>query len=440
MSRDDGVAAIRAAAIPFNRGDEAATLAPLVGNARVVLLGEATHGTQEFYRARSALTQHLIATAGFNVVAVEGDWPDCHRATRWIQNRSTDGSAEEALDDFTRFPRWMWRNREVVGLLEWLRTYNSHHPDREPIGFFGLDLYSLHRSIDAVLRYLGNVDPGAADRARSRYGCFDVFGQDPQSYGFATTFHVVPSCREEVVAQLVDLRRNAFAYLARNGWIAADDYFAAEQNARVVQGAEAYYRAMFGSAATSWNLRDQHMMATLVALIDRVRHRGAEPRVVVWAHNSHIGDARATRMGAEGEINIGQLARDAYGQAVCSIGFTTHAGTVTAAPDWGAPAELMRVSPSLEESYERLFHDVRLGCFALDLRRPDVAALDTPRLERAIGVVYRRASERRSHYFEASLPRQFDAVVHYDDTHAVEPLERWSRHEVDWPETFPTGV
>jgi erythromycin esterase-like protein len=432
--------AVRTAAMPFNPGDEAITIAPLVGDARIVLLGEATHGTHEFYRARAELTRYLVATAGFNAVAVEGDWPDCHRVSQWLAGRGTDAAAEDALGDFTRFPRWMWRNRDVVWLLDWLRQHNRHRAARDQVGFYGLDLYSLHRSIERVIGYLRGVDPAAAARARSRYGCFDVFGQDPQSYGHIARFDLSRSCREEVIAQLVELRHRAVEYLSRNGLIAADDYFAAEQNARVVKGAEAYYRAMFGSATASWNLRDEHMMATLGAVINHLRSRGSEPRVVVWAHNSHVGDARATRMGREGELNIGQLAREAHRGQVYVIGFTTHTGTVTAATDWDAPAELMRVAPSLEGSYERLFHETRLGTFVLDLHQPAVQALTTPRLERAIGVVYRQQSERRSHYFEASLTRQFDAVVHYDDSRAVEPLERWSRHDVDSPETFPTGV
>jgi len=287
---------------------------------------------------------------------------------------------------------------------------------------------------------LRTVDPPAADRARARYACFDVFGQEPQAYGYATTLQLAASCRDEVVAQLLELRRSAAEYVSRDGYLAADDYFAAEQNARVVKDAEAYYRAMFGQAAQAWNLRDQHMMATLAALLDHRTRLSGRARAVVWAHNSHVGDARATRMGDEGEWNLGQLAREAFGGDVCIIGFTTHTGTVTAASNWDEPAELMTVAPSLPGSYERLFHDAGLECCALDLRRDIGSVLAPRRLERAIGVVYRKDSELRSHYFDASLPRQFDLVVHVDETRAVEPLERWSRYEVDLPETFPTGV
>ncbi len=276
--------------------------------------------------------------------------------------------------------------------------------------------------------------------ARQRYGCFDVFGQDTQAYGYATALGLERSCEEGVVAQLVELQRKAADYASRDGRIAADDYFAAEQNARVVTDAEAYYRAMYRGGAASWNLRDEHMASTLSALLGHLTRMNGVARAVVWAHNSHLGDARATHMGAQGERNVGQLVRERYGSIARSIGFTTHAGSVTAAMNWDEPADLMTVRPSLPGSYERLFHDTGLRSFALDLRGPIAATLMAPRLERAIGVVYRADTERRSHYFTASLPRQFDIVIHCDETRAVEPLERWSRHDVDLPETWPTGV
>ena len=430
---------IRAAAIALPAG----TLGPildLVGDARLVLIGEATHGTHEFYRTRAELTQELIANRGFNVVAVEADWPDAFRANRWVRGGASDATAQEALAEFERFPRWMWRNADVVDFLTWLRQHNSERPAREQVGFYGLDLYSLHRSIDAVLRYLRIVDPASEARAKHRYACFDPFGVDTQAYGYATAFGLERSCEQAVIGQLVELQRKAADYASRDGRIAAEDYFAAEQNARVVRDAEAYYRAMFGDAAASWNLRDRHMMATLQALMDHVTRMNGVARAVVWAHNSHLGDARATQMAALGELNVGQLAREAFGGAVRSIGFTTHTGSVTAALNWDDPPGLMAVRPSLAGSYERLFHDTGLESFALDLRGPVAGALRTPRLERAIGVVYRPDSERQSHYFTARLAAQFDVIVHFDRTRAVQPLERWSRHEIDLPETWPTGV
>jgi erythromycin esterase-like protein len=335
----------------------------------------------------------------------------------------------------------MWRNREVVRFLRWLRGENAVRSADARVGFYGLDLYSLHRSMAQVIEYLAKVDPAAAGRAKRGYGCFDVFGDDVQLYGYAATLNLERSCEDEVVDQLMDLRRRAAEYAARDGRIAADEYFAAEQNARVVCDAEAYYRAMFRGGAESWNLRDRHMMATLDALLDQATRQGRPARAVVWAHNSHLGDARATSLSARGELNLGQLARERYGRACCAVGMTTHEGEVTAAHEWEDPAALRTVRPSLAGSYERLFHEIALPAFMLPLSVPALSrALAGPRLERAIGVLYRPETERPSHYFTARLPDQFDVVVHVDRTRALEPLEKWARHEVDLPETYPTGV
>lgn len=431
---------IRAHAIAVDPAGEVNEILDLVGDATIVLIGEATHGTHEFYRTRARVTEELITRRGFNVVAAEADWPDAFRANRWVRGQGTDETAAAALGDFVRFPRWMWRNRVVVEFLEWLRERNLKQPARAQASFFGLDLYSLHRSIEAVVRYLERVDPVAAAHARQRYGCFDVFGGDPQAYGHATTRGVEPSCEREVAAQLADLRRRAADYAARDGRIAVDEHFSAEQNARLVSEAERYYRAMFSNGHASWNLRDRHMMTTLEAVLAHASRTQGAARAVVWAHNSHLGDARATQMGAHGELNIGQLAREAFGRNVVSIGFTTHSGSVTAAANWDAPAELMTVRPSMPGSVERLFHDTGLGSFVLDLRGPAAAALEAPLLERAIGVVYRPKTERQSHYFHTHLPGQFDVVIHFDRTRALEPLELWARHEADLPETWPSGI
>jgi erythromycin esterase-like protein len=407
----------------------------------LVLIGEATHGTLEFYRIRADLTRALIEHRGFDVVAVEADWPDAYRANQWVRLLGSDDTAEESLADFTRFPRWMWRNREVVRFLRWLRAENSRRSAAARVGFYGLDLYSLHRSMARVIEYLDKVDPGAATRARRGYACFDVFGEDVQLYGYAASLNLERSCEEEVIEQLVELRRRAAEYAARDGRIAADEYFVAEQNARVVRNAETYYRAMFRGGVESWNVRDQHMMASLEALLDHTGRSGQSGRAVVWAHNSHLGDARATGMAAIGELNLGQLARERFSEKCCAIGMTTHDGEVTAAHEWDEPAALRTVQPSLPGSYERLFHDVGIPAFLLQLSSPILAAtLGGPRSERAIGVIYRPETERASHYFSARLPQQFDVVVHVDRTHAVAPLERWGRHEIDLPETYPTGV
>jgi erythromycin esterase-like protein len=410
-------------------------------DASIVLIGEATHGTHEFYRIRADITRLLIERRGFSIVAVEADWPDAYRANRWARLLGDDETAEQALSDFTRFPRWMWRNREVVRFLRWLRGHNTDRALSTRVGFYGLDLYSLHRSIAAVIEYLETVDPAAASLARDRYGCFDIFGEDPQTYGYATSARLAPSCEEPVVRQLMHLQRRAVEYAQRDGHIAADEYFVAEQNARVIRDAEAYYRAMFRGGAESWNLRDQHMKTTLDALLEYAGTTGRARRAVVWAHNSHLGDARATGLAAAGELNLGQLVRQQYADAACLIGMTTHTGEVTAARSWDSPAELRLVQPSLRGSYEHLFHDTGIPLFMVRLATPALRdVLATPRLERAIGVIYKPETERASHYFDARLPDQFDLVVHVDKTRALEPLERWARHEVDLPETYPTGV
>jgi len=416
-------------------------LAAVDPNVSLVLIGEATHGTHEFYRIRADLTRALIQHRGFTCVTAEADWPDAYRANRWVRLLGDDQTAEEALGDFTRFPRWMWRNREIVRFLRWLRAENGSRPADARVGFYGLDLYSLHRSMTRVIEYLDKVDPRAAARARLGYACFDVFGDDVQSYGYAAGLSLERSCEDEVIEQLMDLRRRAAEYASRDGRIAADEYFAAEQNARVVCDAEAYYRAMFRGGAESWNLRDRHMMATLEALLDHSTRQGRKARAVVWAHNSHLGDARATSLSQIGELNLGQLARERHGRACCAVGMTTHDGEVTAAHEWEEPAALRTVRASLPGSYERMFHDTGVEAFMLSLSTPDLArAIAGPRLERAIGVLYRPETERGSHYFTARLPEQFDLLVHVDRTRALEPLEKWSRHEVDLPDTYPTGV
>ena len=439
---EPAVEPLRRAATRFEPStDGFGPLLDAIGSARLVLVGEATHGTHEFYRTRAELTKALILRKGFNVVAVEADWPDAYRVNRWVQHASSDPDAPAALGDFKRFPRWMWRNQDVVEFLEWLHGHNAAQPTHRRAGFYGLDLYSLHASVDAVLGYLRKVDPAAAERARYRYGCFEDFGEDSQSYGYAASSGLSKSCEDDVVAQLVELRMRAAEYASRDGRIAADEYFFAEQNARLVRNAEEYYRAMFGGRVESWNLRDTHMMETLEALLEHVRKTSGEARAVVWAHNSHLGDARATQMGDAGELNLGQLVRRAHGEAARLIGFTTHTGTVTAASNWDEPAERKRIRPSLPASYERLFHDVGVSQFLLLLNERDTRhALQPTRLERAIGVIYRPDSERISHYFRARLPDQFDALFHIDETHALEPLEPWSIDEVDLPETYPSAL
>ena len=438
------IAELRAAAVPLTGtpADFDPVLA-LVGDLPVVLLGEASHGTHEFYRIRAEITKRLIQERGFTTVAVEADWPDAYRVNRYVQGREGDLDATEALGGFRRFPQWMWRNADVLDFTGWLSNHNAAVPEAHRVGFYGLDLYSLHASMDAVLAYLGKVDPEALPRARARYACFDRFGGDTQAYGYAAQLGLAPSCERAVVTQLVELQKAAGVYARRDGRVAADDLFFAEQNARLVASAERYYRAMFADQVASWNIRDQHMAETIDQLVAFHASRGRREKIVVWAHNSHLGDARATEMGTRGELNLGQLVRVRRPGEVVSVGFLTHHGTVTAASDWDEPAERKNVRPALPGSYEALFHDAGVTNGYLDLTWPDaaVASLTVSRLERAIGVIYRPETERRSHYFKASLPRQFDAVFYYDATRAVEPLERSGLWEVgEVPETYPSTV
>jgi erythromycin esterase-like protein len=415
-----------------------------IGDAGLVLIGEASHGTHDFYHERAQITQRLIQERGFTAVAVEGDWPDAYRVNRYVRDASDDAFAVEALGDFRRFPTWMWRNTDVVEFIEWLRTHNDALPmGSVKAGFYGLDLYSLHASMEAVLRYLEKVDPEAAKQARDRYSCFDHFGQDTQVYGFLTGTGVTKSCQDEVISELVELQRRAAEYARRDGRVAEEEAFYTEQNARLVKNAEEYYRSMFLERVSSWNLRDRHMAETLETLASHLSRGGRRTKIVVWAHNSHVGDARVTEMGQRGELNIGQIARERYNRDAVLVGQTTDHGTVTAASDWDGPAERKRVRTGLPDSYEALFHRTDLNRFMLLWNDGDAAteALREPRLERAIGVIYRPETERLSHYFRTRLPNQFDAVLHFDETRAVEPLERnaeWEKGEV--PETFPFGV
>jgi len=419
-------------------------LMEFIGDARFVLLGEASHGTHEFYRARADITKRLIEEKGFTAVAVEADWPDAYRVKRYVSGEGADPDAEEALGGFKRFPAWMWRNADVLDFVGWLEDHNQSLPPKaHKTGFYGLDLYSLHTSIEAVLGYLDKVDPEGARRARYRYGCFEHFGEDPQAYGYAASFGLSATCESEVVAQLVDLQRRAADYARRDGRVAADDFFYAEQNARLIKNAEVYYRTMFRGGVSSWNLRDLHMAETLDALAEHFERQGVRPKIAVWAHNSHLGDARATDRARHKEWNVGQLIRQKLGGECISVGFTTYTGTVTAASEWGGAAERKRVRPAMPGSFESLFHDAGIPAFLLTLprRSPLTNGLRETRLERAIGVIYRPETELASHYFHASLSDQFDAVIHFDQTRAVEPLEPASEWGAGEPaETYPSGV
>lgn len=439
------IAIASAAHLLKGAADDYDPLLELIGDARFVLLGEASHGTHEFYQERARITQRLITEKGFTAVAVEADWPDAYRVNRYVRGEGQDRDGRQALTGFQRFPTWMWRNTDVVDFVEWLRRHNDALPPQAVrTGFYGLDLYSLFTSIEEVLHCLADIDPDAERRARERYACFDHFQEDSQRYGYVAAFDLSASCEEQALAQLRDLQARAAEQMRRDSPDSADTRFYIEQNARLVANAEEYYRTMFRGRVSSWNLRDRHMADTLEALERHLSYTaGAPAKVVVWEHNSHIGDARATEVGQQGEWNVGQLARESYGDDTRLIGFTTYQGTVTAASEWGAPAERKRVRPGLPGSNEEAFHHTGMARFLLPLRTasPAAQALAQRRLERAIGVIYLPESERLSHYFHAQLPQQFDAVLHFDETRAVVPLDTgsgWQTGEV--PETFPAGV
>lgn len=440
MADQDTLSALRAAAVRLDGGArDYDALLDLVGDARFVLLGEATHGTHEFYEERARITQRLIEEKGFHAVAVEADWPDAYRVNRYVRGQGDDGNADEALSGFQRFPNWMWRNTDVQAFVEWLRGHNGQ-AGRRQVGFYGLDLYSMFTSIGEVLDYLDKVDPQAARVARERYACFDHYEEDSQHYGYMASLSLSESCEQGVIEQLHQLQRRSADTMQKDGTDEA--LFHAQQNARLVKNAEEYYRTMFRGRVSSWNLRDGHMADTLDALAKHLSKDGEPARIVVWEHNSHIGDARATEVGELGEWNVGELARKAYDGDTRLIGFSTYEGYVTAASEWDAPAEHKRVRPGMPGSYEALLHDVGIDRFLLPLREEGAArdAMMQRRLERAIGVIYLPRTERHSHYFSAQMARQFDAVIHIDRTTAVQPLDPgggW--HSAEPPETYPGG-
>jgi protein-L-isoaspartate(D-aspartate) O-methyltransferase len=425
---------IAAAAEPLPDFDDPAfgRLFDRFASAKVVLLGEASHGTSEFYQARAAITRRLVEAHGFSIVAVEADWPDAASLDRYVRDRAAPPHADPP---FRRFPTWMWRNTDVEAFVEWLRAWNSARPPEARTGFYGLDLYNLGASMRAVLDYLDQVDPEAATIARQRYGCLTPWAKEPQAYGRMALSQGYARCEAGVVQTLRDMLARQLEYARHDG----DRFMDASQNARLVKDAEAYYRAMYYGAAESWNLRDTHMFDTLCALLQ------AKPgaKAVVWAHNSHIGDASKTEMGlVRDELNIGQLCRERFGADAALIGFGSHGGTVTCASDWDAPTEIKRVNPSRPDSYERLAHDAGIDRYLLDLREGVHPALRQElmkqRLERFIGVIYRPETERHSHYSACVLPLQFDAYAWFDETTAVTPLPTRARPGVD--DTYPFGL
>jgi protein-L-isoaspartate(D-aspartate) O-methyltransferase len=414
---------------------DSAELEPLlrrIGDARVVLLGEATHGSSEFYRMRERISRELIERKGFSFIAIEGDWPDAARIDHYVRHAETPPSEWTA---FARFPTWMWRNQEVRNFVDWLRARNADVEADKRVAFHGLDLYSLFNSIRSVLNYLDDVDPQTARVARQRYGCLTPWQSDPATYGHAALTRNYQTCEREVVSMLTDLMQKRRAYAEHDG----ERFLDAVQNARLIANAERYYRIMYYGSRASWNLRDSHMFETLQTLLN---FHGPESKVIVWAHNSHVGDSNATEMATRGEYNIGHLCRQEFGNAAYSIGFGTDHGTVAAASDWDGPMEVKVVRPSVPESYERLCHEAGVAQFMLHLRKPISAELAAgllkPRLERAIGVIYRPETELQSHYFQALLSHQFDEYIWFDETSAVAPLRTEELEGL--PDTYPFGL
>lgn len=432
MSDDDLVELIRqrAAALPPVDDPEFAELFDRFADARVVLIGEASHGTSEFYRARAAITRRLVERHGFNIIAVEADWPDAAKIDRYTRHQDPSTWIERG---FKRFPTWMWRNQDVADFAAWLRMHNESLTPEQRVEFRGLDVYSLGTSIREVLDYLDRVDPLAASAARRRYGCLSPWHEEPATYGRKVMLGE-PSCEDQVVEQLRVLLDQQLDYLDRDG----GSFFNAERNARVVLAAEQYYRAMYRGSTESWNLRDRHMFDTLRALLE---HRGDEAKAVVWAHNSHIGNAASTSMGWSGEFNIGELCRTAFGRDAVLIGMATDRGEVAAADDWDEPMQVKQIRPSRPDSWEQLF--LRAGIpSSLTCWRDDAElrlALARPRLERAIGVIYRPTTERQSHYFQAILSEQFDALIWLEQTSAVTPIGPQQIDDQIVPDTYPFG-
>jgi protein-L-isoaspartate(D-aspartate) O-methyltransferase len=434
-SEDQALAKTLAATCePFDDID-AADLAPLlerIGDARVVLLGEATHGSSEFYRMRARISRELITRKNFTFVAVEGDWPDAARVDHYVRHFEYPPSEWEA---FARFPVWMWRNKDVQDFVDWLRAHNTHAAPGGRAAFHGLDLYSLYTSIRSILDYLDDVDPEAARIARERYGCLTPWQADAATYGQAALTGSYRTCEDDVANMLIELLQKRSDYTAQDG----ERFMDAVQNARLITNAERYYRIMYYGSRASWNLRDSHMFETLLNLLE---HHGPESKAIIWAHNSHVGNAAATEMSLRGEFNIGQLCRKQFENQAYSIGFGTNSGTVAAASNWDKPMEIKKVRPAMEKSYERLCHETGCASFMLGLRDSLPAelerALSAPRLERAIGVIYRPETELASHYFQAVLPEQFDEYIWFDETSAVAPLETLELEGL--PDTYPFGV
>jgi erythromycin esterase len=429
-------AAVRASSIPLGGPEDVDQLLDRIGAARIVLLGEASHGTSEYYNWRSAISQRLIQEKGFSFIAVEGDWPDCYRINRYIRGLTNAlETASNLLHTFERWPTWMWANQEVVALVEWLRAHNAGLPTERQVGFYGLDVYSLWESLYAIVGYLQRVDPTALAAARRAFRCFEPYAEDVQEYARASLL-VPASCQDEVVALLAEVRRRKAALREAAG---REEYFEAEQNSLVLRHAESYYRTMVRGGPDSWNIRDRHMVKALQRIL---RHHGPESKAIVWAHNTHVGDARYTDMTGEGLVNVGQLVREMYGhEEVGIVGFASYQGTVIAGREWGDAAERMRVPPARHGSWEHVLHNAcPTGVTSLLVIPQDAPEMLAPRGHRAIGVVYHPDIEHFGNYVPTVLPLRYDALLFLDRTMGLRPLHVLARAEGEVPDTYPSGV
>jgi erythromycin esterase-like protein len=429
--------ALQKQARPLESGADLDPLIDRIGKARYVLLGEATHGTSEFYQWRATLTRRLVQDHGFSFIAVEGDWPDCYRVNRYAKRYPDSGdNARDVLHAFERWPSWMWANREVAELAEWMHDYNRRRASERQVGFYGLDVYSLWDSMHAVVDYLESIDPALARAARAAYRCFEPYGEDVQEYARATAL-VPTTCEREAVAVLSAVRNKAKEF-RQDGH---DAFFNAEQNALVARNAERYYRTMVRGGPTSWNVRDTHMVETLERLM---QHHDADAKAIVWEHNTHIGDARFTDMARAGMFNVGQLVRQSHDEDdVVLVGFGTHHGTVIAGQEWGAPMRRMRVPPARENSFEHALHEADTGNALLLFDGNDdggIEGLEEPIGHRAIGVVYDPRNEAWGNYVPTIIPRRYDAFMYIEETTGVDALHMPVLVDGEPAETFPSGM
>ncbi|TYA09921.1 erythromycin esterase family protein [Paenibacillus faecis] len=413
---------LRSRILRYRNPEDLRPIVQAARRARVVLLGEASHGTSEFYTTRAELTKRLIAESDIRFIAVEGDWPSCFELNKYVKDLEDNeaNSAREAMEAFNRWPSWMWANREVEEFAEWLRAYNLQRSTRERIGFYGLDLYSLWESMQQIIGYLQRTGSPLLEQALHAFACFEPYGEDSQSYGISAGL-LGESCEEEVIRLLQEIRTSDRGSGGHQSHRGGEAELSAELNALVAADAEHYYRTMVRGGPESWNVRDRHMVHALKKLLD---FHGSDAHAVIWEHNTHIGDARATDMAEDGMVNVGQLVREQYlKHDTFSVGFGTHHGEVLAGSAWGAPVEVMTVPPAMKGSWEDLLAQAGEGEDLLLLFTEEHSREAIPELvgHRAIGVVYDPRHER-GNYVPSDIAARYDAFIYLHETHALHPL------------------